>query len=544
MSGIDYEYIFDPEEGLCCNGKRICGFNAEVVKVKKIMHRESNEADTLYCVEVTKSTGAKEKLWHKELSKIDYFSSYRVNVSLMDRSSRQLLLNKLMHEAEQLVPENDTGDETGLWNLDGGYTYVLEKGVKLKGGCHTSVMRDDMKKKALLDYINLVPGVTVILFFASILGALKPFLHMMKIKCRVALALVGPPGTLKSTIAREYFLWGGTDRNEILFTSYNWEKQAEGVIYKKAGENVLLDDVRKLSDSENQNRQMGRLEVFIHNYTECQGDCANLIVTGEDMVSFGKFSSVDRFFQVRMPNMDAAEVEGIKRKFNDLSKGVIYEMIIVFIQNMLGKLEEAKEKIESYCSQHRIWDNALKGREPLRSQDHAFFIQLSEYMFRSYVFDIGKEEVLRSALDSQRQIFEPDVLKQSNKEHPQNYLEVFYKAIICGQQVKAYSNWDEYERAPKGTAYLIMDKKLHITSDTLLYGIISYLGYTVTRDEIVSCLDKGGVLDKYKAGGYQKGDRRHGRHYVVVLWLLIKKLEEQGFPISQGDKEILGFPEM
>lgn len=366
---------------------------------------------------------------------------------------------------------------------------------------------------------------------------------MMKIKCRMALALVGPPGTLKSTIAREYFLWGGTDRNEVLFASYNWEKRAEGVIYKKAGENVLVDDVRKLSDSENRNRQMGRFEIFMHNYTECQGDCANLIVTGEDMASFGKFSSVDRFFQVRMPNMDAAEVEKIKRKFNSLSKGIIYEMITVFIQNMLGKLAEAKEKIESYCNQHRTWDNTLKGRGPLRSQDHAFFIQLSEYMFRSYVFDIGMKEVLQSALDSQRQIFEPDVLKQSYMEHPHNYLEVFYKAIINSQQLKVYRNWDEYKNARKGTAYLIMDKKLYINSDTLLHGIISYLGYTVTLNEIVSCLDKGGVLDKNKTGGLQKGDGRHGRHYVVVVWLLIKKLEEQGFTIFQGDKDFFGFQE-
>ena len=88
-----------------------------------------------------------------------------------------------------------------------------------------------------------------------------------------------------------------------------------------------------------------------------------------------------------------------------------------------------------------------------------------------------------------------------------------------------------------------MDKKLYINSDTLLHGIISYLGYTVTLNEIVSCLDKGGVLDKNKTGGLQKGDGRHGRHYVVVVWLLIKKLEEQGFTIFQGDKDFFGFQE-
>ena len=543
MRETDYEYTYDSEEGLRCNGEVVCGFNAEVIGVKKVLHRESDEVETQYCVEVTKCTGTKEKLWHRELSKVDYFSSYMVNVSLMDRRGKQLLLNKLMHEAEQLIPERDTGDETGLWNLDGGYAYVLEKGVKLKGKHYIFTGGGAIEKKALLDYINLVPGVTAILFFASILGALKPFLNIMKIKCGMALALVGPPGTLKSTIARKYFLWGGTDRNEVTFASYNWERRAEGFIYKKAGENALVDDVRKLSDSANQNRQMGRFEIFMHNYTECQGDCANLVVTGEDMASFGKFSSVDRFFQVRMPNMDAAEIEEIKRKLNGLSKDIIYEVITVFIQNMLGKLGEVKEKMESYCSQYRTWDNALKGRGPLRAQDHAFFIQLSEYMFRSYVFDIGAEEELESALDSQRKIFEPDVLKQSYKEHPQNYLEVFYKAIINSQWLRVYRNWDEYKNARKGTAYLIMDKKLYINSDTLLRGIISYLGYTVNLEEITSCLDESGVLDKDKAGGRQRSDGRHGRHYVVVVWLLIKKLEEQGFPISQGDKEFFGFQE-
>lgn len=545
MSEASYEYTYAPETGLCYNGEKICGFGAQVVKVKKIVHRESNETETLYCVEVTKCTGAKEKLWHKDLRKINYFSSYTVNECFMDKTAKQLLLNKLMQEAEQLTPEKDTGDETGLWKLEGVYTYVLENGLQLK-----SFFKDEnwhkhkIEKEELLDYINLVPGVTVILFFASLLGALKPFLHNMGVKCGMALALLGPPGTCKSTLARIFSLWLKTTRNEITFASHDWERRAEEIIYKKAGENVLLDDVRQLSDSAIQNRHMSRFEVLMHNYTEHhQGDCANLVITAEDMFSFGHFSSVDRLLPIRMPNMDAAKVEELKRKFNGLTKDILDRTVVFYIENLLGRMKQVQSKIEDYCNQYRNGDGVLEGRSPLRSQDHAFFIRLSEYMFRSYVFDIGMEEELRSALDSQRQIFEPDILKQSYKEHPQNYLEVFYEAIWHSEQLRLCRDWDAYENAQKGTSYLITDKKLYISRDTLEYGIISYLGHTIEIKDVTSALDKAGVLEKDKGAGRQKGFGRHGRYYVVTMWLLLKKLEEQGFPIPQKEKEMFRFSE-
>lgn len=62
-------------------------------------------------------------------------------------------------------------------------------------------------KSVIKKFLNLMPGVSEILFYDSLFGVMKPIVIQCGLKPEFILALVGPSGHLKTSMVRLYSLW-------------------------------------------------------------------------------------------------------------------------------------------------------------------------------------------------------------------------------------------------------------------------------------------------------------------------------------------------
>lgn len=143
-------------------------------------------------------------------------------------------------------------------------------------------------------YISLIPRTIEILFYGSLFAVVKPFLAQLKIPCGSLLALVAPSGHLKTTLVRMYALWlTTTDEQEISFYTHQRDKDILNMIENLQGQNFLLDDMHKITDSNESRRQERRLDT-VSRHVNMHMHCANVIITGETMEERKKHYALNR----------------------------------------------------------------------------------------------------------------------------------------------------------------------------------------------------------------------------------------------------------
>ena len=117
----------------------------------------------------------------------------------------------------------------------------------------TSLMKTidiiDLKER-ISTYINFMPKVTVVLFYAALLGAIKPLLNHLSVISDFIIGIVAPSGHLKTSLTRLYTKWlVDEDELEISFDESIRSDVLQKRIEQAAGQNFLIDDLHKKSST-------------------------------------------------------------------------------------------------------------------------------------------------------------------------------------------------------------------------------------------------------------------------------------------------------
>lgn len=323
---INYDNFHFEQDGLFYEEDFIANFNLSV-KEKKLYLTSSKEKKSYFVEAIYIDDRDCCGKWVDDLKNLDLFGLFELDDSFLSTEEKRFLLSKLMYEAGKVPVQVVADSKDGLQRINDIPVYVLGEHVLWSEDSsakpdiitsHTmqSILYKDRKEMLELcdSYINLLPKVTEILFYGSLFAVVKPFLAQLNIPCGFLLSLVAPSGHLKTTLVRTYALWFDKKSElEIGFYSRQRDQAILNTLDSLSGQNFLIDDLHKIKNANEERRQEHRLDI-ISRHVNAKMDCANVILTGETMENMGIFSCMDRIFQVRMPNMDAKQIE-VKKSF-------------------------------------------------------------------------------------------------------------------------------------------------------------------------------------------------------------------------------------
>ena len=120
---------------------------------------------------------------------------------------------------------------------------MTENQVILKRKPHLQRTNEELIKMAV-EYITFMPGVSEILFYYVLLAVVKPFLVSQRIYPNFMLALIGPSGHLKTSLARLFAFWlEQEDLQEVAFADIASQTVLDNHIAELNGLNLIIDDM-------------------------------------------------------------------------------------------------------------------------------------------------------------------------------------------------------------------------------------------------------------------------------------------------------------
>lgn len=539
-------YEFSAQEGLRCNGEYIADFQICVIDKQITVFKRENKRKVMYCLEVTREDGSTISKWTDDLKKIRYFEMFGVDDTFLTEQNKKLLLSKLLREASKLSPKLILSDESGLRNIEGKLVYKLKEDIIFEAARKQIMIpvhngSDEKEYKNLSDvaveYINLLPGVTEPIFFFSLFTIVKPFVERLNISCGFALALVGPPCQLKTSLARKYCLWvDWGSENEVLFTEKIYEREIIRKLDNLAGLCFLIDDLRRMTDSNENKNQMSRLDHIVRHVNAAHSDCANVVITGETLGDMGIFSCLDRIFQVKMQNLSVEEVESLKRKLSELPANLMRKIAVEFAKSLMRDVNKVNESIECFYQNNAFQPHAT-GEYATRTKRHAMFIRMAEHLFSQFCMKLNMEEQLRSALEIQSKIYEVELVRKRVSEQPRDYVVDFYETFVNHKVLPLYTNRYDYYRTHEEYAYLIERRRLYINTMALERGLKVCCGRHIAAQAVVKMLSEEGILIDPSETGNVRGKQvklgEKGWHYAFDLEMLIERLVERGYAVPE-----------
>lgn len=541
-------FYFDKTNGLFYDGQFIADFDLCVIGKETIQDAVGNSQKKRYLVEAFYIDGRSNICkWVDNLKKLDYFEVFEINDCFLPHDSRKLLTFKLMCEAGQVQDKIKVDSRNGLQVIDGNAVYVLAEHV-LWGNCisvKTEIITHDTlqpniytDKTKMLElcsyYINLLPGITDILFFGSLFAVVKPFAEQLGISSGLILSLVAPAGHLKTTLVRNYALWMMERENqEIGIYSRKRDQSVLDMIDRLSGQNVLLDDLRKIPDANEAKRQEKRLDIVCRHVNAEKG-CANVILTGETMEKMGIFSCIDRIFQIRMPEMCAEEIEKLKEKVSVLSSGLMPSIAVAFVQALMNRYNDVLNDIKDFYNRNSI-DRSAAGTAT-RIYRHASFIRMTAHLFVKYLF--GKEMVvnnyessLADSITEQIQMQQAELEKIRLSEQKHDYIIDLYEILNAeNKYIRLCSKQSEYN-ANAGNACLLMNGKVYITSDSLKRAFFRRYEKYVPVKQILDLLEQEGILETEAGSKGRQKNYMGKKHYVMLMSFLVCYVKNNGYPV-------------
>ena len=542
-----HNYSFDKGGGFFCDGTPITSFDISIIE--KITRKKTaiKSEQTLYLVRVTYTDGRPPvSKWIEKPKKIDYFEDFEINDSFMSAKIRTLLHDKMLSEIEQLPAKVIIEIRPGLNFVDGSPVYAIGEHIipkndakiteQLEVGIKQTLLRvPSVSTKSLREkldkYIKLLPGITEPLFFYSLFAVVKPFIERLQIHCSFLLALIAPSGQLKTTLARLYGDWfspAGT--LEIPIYSNKRTKSILDWIGAMSGLNILIDDLRKSNNTNDQKRQEAKLDAISRHIDFTYG-CANVILTGETMENMGIFSCLDRIFPIHMPVMNARQVRELQENLTALGDNLMPEIALQFVQSLMANYDEVLKDIQSFYDRncHRT---SMTADYATRTNRHTMFIRLTAFLFGKYFYHGSSdyEKSLEAALENQSIKQEKELMDKRFRETHHDYIADLFHIVNGGKHIKASNSKEDY--ISSNDTFLTYDGKLYITSSALTTAFFSFYGRFVSKKEIVKQLHDNGILEEEpNAKGFQKnlGGRKS---YVINIKLWVSYLVKNDYPVT------------
>lgn len=545
-----FDNLFFASGELSDEGQLPIDFKLSVIE-KKITHNTSdNKEQVSYLVEASFSDGRSTiQKWIQDIRTIDLFKDFEINDCVISSNIRKLLISKLMDEVPRVPCRTINDSDLGIQDIIGFKANVMGEHVLWKDNEPENVevkthyrllCNKNYDSKELLEqcvsYINLIPEVTEILFYGSLFAVVKPFLAQLNISCGFVLALVAPSGYLKTTLVRLYALWlDASDEQEIGFDSPQRDSYILERIEHFQGQNFLLDDICKKEDANKSKRQENRLDI-VSRHVSRKKNCANVIITGEPIEKMGIFSCMDRLFQVRMPKMNAIQIEELKEKVSLLEKGIMPNIALVFAKSLMSNYEAVIHDIQSFYDQESINKTVSTGYAT-RTYIHAMFIRMTKYLFGKYVCDqefyLIKDN-LSSAVDKQIKAQEVELQKIRSKEEHDYIAELYDILQAEGKYIKVadkstYTNFK--------ISCMLTEERIYITSEALKNALFNYYQEYINPKLVTDALHNNGILEEEPSSKGKQKNYQGIKHYVINRRMLVNYLHKNGHSVSESDKK-------
>lgn len=530
------------------DGQLPIDFKLTVIE-KKITHNMSDKKEQVsYLVEASFTDGRPNiQKWIQDIRTIDLFNDFEINDCFILPNMKKLLVSKLMNEVPRVPCRTINDSDLGIQDIIGSKAYIMGEHVLWKDDepenievkTHYKLLcNKNYDGKELLEqcasYINLLPEVSEILFYGSLFAIVKPFLAQLNISCGFVLALVAPSGYLKTTLVRLYALWlDMSEEQEMGFDSPQRDSHILEKIEHLQGQNFLLDDICKKEDANKSRRQENRLDI-VSRHVSRKKNCANVIITGEPVEKMGIFSCMDRLFQVRMPKMNALQIEELKKKVSLLEKGIMPNIALVFVKSLMSNYEAVIHDIQSFYDQKSINKTVATGYAT-RTYIHAMYIRMTKYLFGKYVCNPELyliKDNLPSAIDKQIQSQEVELQKiRSQEEH--DYIAELYDILQAeGKYIKVvdkntYTNFE--------TSCVLTEKQICITSAALKNALFNYYQEYINPKLVIDALHNNGILEEEPGSRGRQKNCQGIKHYVINRRMFVNYLYRNNYSIPDSE---------
>lgn len=388
---------------------------------------------------------------------------------------------------------------------------MTESIIELERKKPLGLSREKLAQEAI-KYISFMPGVSEILFYYVLLVVVKPFLKQQKLYPNFMLALIGPSGHLKTSLARLYAFWIESEGlQEVEFADIANQKALDEHISRVKNFNLIIDDMHIHVDGYRKNKQVELLD-YLSRHCDNRIYESNIIVTGEMIPQGTIFSTRDRMFQVQIRQMEDKELSGYKMKLGNLSQDFMATLSLEF-ENVL---KENSLIVQNDISRfHNMYQNAKDIDMTTRVGNHMEYIGLVEFLYKKYFCDesetMSVEKKFSEAIYGQglRQHIQLCNLRQ--KEKPIDYVETVYNMFAAKKFLRAECDYDRY--VPRVDNYCLYNGRFYITKTALQTGLINYLGRAVSMKKVSDAMHDAGVLEEDISSRTKKWQGI--RHYVI-----------------------------
>lgn len=368
------DFHFDEKDGLFYGDQPVADFNLKIIDKVIPLGPSGARGRPSYLVEASYTDGRhRQSRWTDALKKMDLFELFEIDDSFFSAEQRKVILSKLMQEAGKIPERFVVDSHEGLQKVQGIPVFVFGEYIICYGELpekyeiithHSMKPSLNVEKKELLSlceaYIHLLPGTSEILFFGVLTAVVKPFCSILDLHCGLLLSLVAPSGHLKTTLARIYAMWlDQEDGQETSFCALRRNKDILENIDHLPGQNFLIDDLHKMPNANEEKRQEHRLDI-VSRHVDAKTDCANVILTGETLEKMGIFSCIDRIFQVRMPIMDALQIEDLKKCVSALHPNVMPNVALAFAGVLVQNFDSVLNDIQMFYEKNIVNDRDRK----------------------------------------------------------------------------------------------------------------------------------------------------------------------------------------
>ena len=527
----EYEKFYFNEEGLHYENNLIAYCNPVVVKKVRCFDISQKVSFIKYFVKVEFIDGTEGEC--VELASLDNISCFDLwqcpNINISGKEQK-LIVNKLQLEAARKEAEESIICNQGLQSYNGKSIYVLgnrvigaenlKEEIVLKS--NSIFYNVDNIQSEQLGYLakqimKIMPGSSEIMFYYSLQAIVKPILCEMGINTNYILAVVGPSGHLKTSLAKTFYLWLEDEgKQKVGFSSLMRTYRILEAIDENSGMNYLVDDFHIYEKTQDITRQNKRLDDIVRHIEE-KTDCANVVITGEYVQ--GIFSCLDRMFVLEIPKMNEVQLTDLKANLNMISKGLMPMIAFSFAKALMENLMEVKEVCNKFYQENCI--NPNPGNEnATRTYRHSVFLKLTELLYRKYMCNNSKEmscyneleyaianhyemqqKKLRSINIAEQYDYVSDVINMLNGNN--KYLEIKINS----------DKYIDYEHT-----CIQQGDFIYITRNALRYGMMKYYQRTVNINKIVRKLEDEGILNIGTDTLTKK--YRNKRHYVISVEFL------------------------
>ncbi len=462
----------------------------------------------------------------KELASLDKFSCFElwqcpdVSPKWKSHVTKMLQLQAALMEAKEEI-----SCHSGLQQYRDYPIYILgdkvigaeklEGKIVLKSSCSYSAICRREKEDLLYlaeRTMKMLPGISEIIFYYSLQAVVKPILHRIGIDTNYTLAITGPSGHLKTSIAKKICLWIlDRAKQQTFFSAKKTTKRILEEMDACSGMNYLVDDFHAYAKTQDMDRQDKRLDDIVRHVEE-NPDCANIVITGEFIQ--GIFSCIDRLLVVQIPKMKGVEMERLKEKLAGVPDNLMPEIAYAFAGTLLDNLDEVEEKCAEFY-QKKCMNPEGGTLDVTRTYRHGIFLQLTEFLYRTYLCDgsetLSVKEGLKTAIKKQYGIQQEQLMKIKEDEEHDYVSEVIAMLAGNNQYIEAITDSSRYSNYEH--SYLQKGDEIYITRNALIYGMMKYSNRRVNINRIIRQLEDGGILNRGTDSITKKF--RGIRHYVI-----------------------------